>query len=331
MAVELSLSCYHQDLTRSLMTGEVEPDGIDLDTIVEYPPRRHRRFFEHGEFDVCEVSLASYLASREHPEKYDFTAIPVFPNKRFRHSFVYTHADADLDDLGDLAGRKVGIQSWQTTANVWIRGIAQEHYGLDLESVTWYRRKSDDADMTVPERFDVRPVPGAQDADAVEEPRDLREMLFSGDLAAAMDPAGSLFNAVIESDAADLLFDDPMAEERAYYEQTGIHPPMHVVAIRDDVLAAHPWVAINVMDAFCEARDRCLERNRSPSAHTSLTWAHLHFRDQHEALGQNVWEYGLTTQARRELSTFVEYAHDQGLISRRYEPEALFVDSTLDL
>lgn len=331
MSIELSLSCYHQDITRPLMNHEVEPEGIELNTIVEYPPKRHRRFFRHGEFDICEVSLASYLSSREQPEKYDFTAIPVFPNKRFRHSFFYKHKDADVTDPGDLNGKDIGIQSWQTTANVWVRGISQEHYGLDLESVTWYRRKDDDADMEVPDRFDVRPVPGKQNADAVEEPRDLREMLFSGDLEAAMDPAGTMFNAVVESDEAELLFENPIEEEKQYYQTTGIHPPMHVVAIRNEILEKHPWVAVNVFDAFSESRDKCLERNRSPGANTSLTWSHLYFKEQKEVLGTDLWEYGLTEKTRRELNKFIEYAENQGLVSHRYDVEELFVDSTLDL
>lgn len=325
MSIELSLSCYNQDITRPLMNHEVEPEGIELHTIVEYPPKRHRRFFQHEEFDICEVSLASYLSSREHPEKYDFTAIPVYPTKRFRHSFFYKHKDADVTDPGDLNDQNVGIQSWQTTANVWMRGISREHYGLDLESVTWYRRKDDDADMVVPDRFDVRPIPGPQNADAVEEPRDIREMLFSGDLTAAMDPAGELFNAVVESDEAELLFENPLEEEQQYFENTGIHPPMHVVAIRNEILEEYPWVAVNVFDAFCESRDKCLKQNEI----TSLTWSHLHFKEQRETLGSDLWEYGLTGKSRRELNKFIEYAENQGLISHRYDVEELFVDSTL--
>jgi 4,5-dihydroxyphthalate decarboxylase len=327
MALDLSLSCYHADLTKPLMDGEVQPAGIDLTTIEEYPPRRHRRFIRHGEFDVCEVSLASYLASRADPESYPFTAIPVYPEKKFRHSFFYKHADTDVEGPADLAGRKVGIQSWQTTANVWIRGIAQEHYGLDLESVIWYRRKEDDVLAEVPDRFDVRPLGG----DAVSDPSSLREAFFDGELAAAMDPAGGMFNAVAESDDAEFMWEDPVAEECRYFEETGIHPPMHVVAIRDEVLENHPWVATSIFDAFCASRDRCLEWNTSPASHSSLTWSHLHRHHQREALGEDVWEFGLTEKTRRELSKFVEYAHDQGIAEREYDLEELFVDTTLDL
>ncbi|WP_415383408.1 ABC transporter substrate-binding protein [Halosimplex sp. TS25] len=331
MTVELSVALGDRDIYKPLLTGDVEPEGIDATVLSEYPPKRHRRMFEQLAFDVCEVSLASYLSSREHRDEYPFTAIPVFPNKRFRHSFFYKHADADVDEPADLEGKKVGVQSWQTTANVWVRGIAAEHHRLDLERVRWYRRREDDVPVDLPARFDIRPVPGAQDGDAVEQPKDLREMLFEGDLAAAMDPAGSLFWDVAESERAEFVFDDPLAAEREYFEATGIHPPMHAIAIRDEILDEHPWVAANVFDAFCEARDRCLERNTSPSAKASLTWAHLHLLEQRRILGDDAWEYGLTDRNRRGLATFVEYAHDQGLIPRAYDVDELFTASTAQL
>ncbi|WP_229120881.1 ABC transporter substrate-binding protein [Halapricum desulfuricans] len=331
MSIELTLSCDNSDLNRALLNGEVEPRGIDLTTTVTYPPRRHRRFFRQQEFDICEVCLASYVSSRTNPEAYPFTAIPVFPSRKFRHSFFYKHADADVDGPADLAGKSVGVQSWQTAANVWMRGIAQERYGLDLETVDWYRRREDDVPVELPERFDIDPVPGSQGGDAIEEPRDMKALLFEGELDAVMDPSGSLFRAVAAADEVEFMFDDPIATERQYYTDTGIHPPMHTVAIRDEILEENPWVAVSVYDAFREARDRALEWNTRPSYNMSLTWAHLHLLEQNELIGDRAWEYGLSEATRRELETFVGYAHDQGLIPSEYAPETLFVDSTLDV
>jgi 4,5-dihydroxyphthalate decarboxylase len=130
----------------------------------------------------------------------------------------------------------------------------------------------------------------------------------------------------VESDEAEFVFDDPLQEERDYYEDTGIHPPMHTVAVRDEVLEEHPSVAERVFEAFCASRDRCLERNRRPFTNASLTWAHLHLVEQERTLGPDVWEYGLTDDNRTELRTFVDYALDQGLIPRAYDPDELFVD-----
>ncbi|AUX08036.1 4,5-dihydroxyphthalate decarboxylase [Halalkaliarchaeum desulfuricum] len=333
MSVELTFCGSDSDLTRALLTGEIEPDGVDLTAMTEYPPRRHRRFFRHREFDVCEVSLASYVSSRAKPEEYPFTAIPVFPSRRFRHSFFYKHTDVDAAEPADLAGKKVGVQSWQTTANVWLRGIFAEHYGLDLEAVTWVRRREDDVPVELPDRFEIRSLSGGSDPDAVDDPADMTELLFSGELDAAMDPAGSLFHAVADAEEVEFFFDDPKAEEQAYFEETGIHPIMHVIAIRDEVLEEHPWVAVNLYDAFCAARDFGLERARSPSTHMALTWGHIEAARQRQALGAeaSVWEYGIIEKTRIELETFLEYAHQQGLIHREVAPEKLFVDSTLSL
>jgi len=329
MALDLSIACWTRDLTRSLLTGAVEPDGVDATVIAEYPPRRHRRFFERGDFDVCEVSLASYLSSRERPEEYPFTAIPVFPCKKFPQSFCYRRTDAGIDDPSDLAGERVGVQSWQTTRDVWMRGIARERYGLDLSEVTWYRRKEDDVPVSIPDRFDIRTVPGEQGGEAMVDPDDLRAMFFDGDLVAAMEPANAMFHSVVESDDAALMFDDPVETEREYYRDTGIHPIMHTVAVRDELLEDHPWLAVSLFDAFCEARDDALEANLSPSTHTTNTWAHLHLVEQDRILGEDAWEYGLTDRTVPELEKFQAYADHQGLIPDPYDLDELFVDCSV--
>jgi 4,5-dihydroxyphthalate decarboxylase len=120
------------------------------------------------------------------------------------------------------------------------------------------------------------------------------------------------------------MFDDPLAVERDYYRETGLHPPMHVVAIRDDVLEAHPWVAVNIYDAFCDARDLCLERAQNPARLSSLTWGHLHRLDQDRILGKDVWEYGLTERTIPELEQFIVYAEQQGVIPHRYDVDEVF-------
>jgi 4,5-dihydroxyphthalate decarboxylase len=271
------------------------------------------------------VSLASYVASRSDPERYPFTAIPVFTEKKFRHAFLYKHADAAIESPADLAGKTVAIESWDTAIGVWLRGIAREQYGLDLEAVTWKPRKPTDVPMDIPARFDVDAPPSDGGGNLERH----KERFFAGEFDAAIDPAGPMFNAVMESDDAELVFDDPIEVEKEYFRREGIHPPMHIVAIRNEVLEGHPWVAERLFDAFCEARDRCLEWGRSPSSHVSLPWAHLHRHEARGVLGENIWEYGLTQQTRRELETFIEYADNQGLVASPLDPADLFVDATL--
>lgn len=270
--------------------------------------------------------MGSYVASRAHPDEYPFTAIPVFPAKKFPHSFFYKRKDAGIDDPSDLEGKKVGIQAWMTTRDVWVRGIAKERYGLDLEKVQWYRRRQEDFPLEVPDRYDVQPVPGEQEGDAIVKPKDMRRLFFEGELDAVMDPAGAFFFPVVESDEATLMFDDPLETEKQYYRETGIHPVLHAVAVRDEILEEHPWVAVNLYEAFCEARDRCLERNRTGAHVTSLTWNHFAQHEQNQLLGRDAWEYGLTERTVPEVEKYVEYAADQGIGSHEYDVDDLFYD-----
>lgn len=330
MALDLSIAIWHRDITQPLLTGEVEPDGINATVLSEYPPKRFRRFFERGEYDVAEVSMGSYVASRSRREEYPFTAIPVFPAKKFPHSFFYKRKDAGIDDPSDLEGKNVGIQAWMTTRDVWARGIAKEHYGLDLEKVNWYRRRKEDFPLDFSDTYDIQPVQGEQGGDAILEPRDMRRMLMEGELDAVMDPAGEMYYPVVESEETTLMFDDPLETEKEYYRQTGIHPVLHAVAIRDEILEEHPWVAQNLYEAFCEARDRTLERNRTHATMTSLTWNHFYQHEQHQLLGKDAWEYGLTERTIPEVEKYVEYAHDQGMAPYEYDVDELFYEVGLE-
>ena len=100
--IHLSLSCGDYDINRGLLDGTVKPQGIDL-TVLAYPtPPRQWRMDRHTEFDVCEFSMSSWLVAcdrqlRNQPLAMEpVAAIPVFPHRRFRHSFVFVNPAAGI-------------------------------------------------------------------------------------------------------------------------------------------------------------------------------------------------------------------------------------------
>jgi 4,5-dihydroxyphthalate decarboxylase len=84
---------------------------------------RHWRFLRNGDFDVAEVSGSSYLVARDQGMAVD--AIPVFLHRRFRHGFIFINTTKGIRKPSDLAGRKIGLKQFQSTALVWLRGILQ--------------------------------------------------------------------------------------------------------------------------------------------------------------------------------------------------------------
>ena len=104
---------------------------------------------------------------------------------------------------------------------------------------------------------------------------------------------------------------------------------MHTVVITDEVLETYPWLAVNVHEAFTAARDWCLEKLEDPRW-TALVWARQHLEHQQSVVSDNPWPYGFGPENQQTLDKLQEYAEEVGLIPRRYEPEELFVRSTLD-
>ncbi|HTI85303.1 MAG TPA: 4,5-dihydroxyphthalate decarboxylase, partial [Alphaproteobacteria bacterium] len=91
---KLTLAVSHYDRYVPLMDGSVAPKGFDLTVLHvgqsedgRYGRDRHERMIQKGEFDVCELSLSSYLMARA--RNLPFTAIPVFPRRLFSQSQIW--------------------------------------------------------------------------------------------------------------------------------------------------------------------------------------------------------------------------------------------------
>ena len=135
--LRLTMACWNYDRTRALMDGSVRPDGIDL-TYLNLPVEEtFFRMLRHREFDVAEMSLSSYTVSMFR-EPRPFVAIPIFPSRFFRHNSIYINASAGIREPKDLIGKRIGTPEFQMTAPVWIRGILSDHYGVPVESVTYW-------------------------------------------------------------------------------------------------------------------------------------------------------------------------------------------------
>ena len=314
--LQLTLACGDYDLTQPLTDGTVRPRGIDLVVVTLPSPERHWRMLRHEEFDVCELSMASYLVERSRGER--FVAIPVFPHRRFRHSYVFVNADKGIEGPQDLAGRRVGLRTFQNTAGVWVRGMLQHDYGVDLGSIQWVTQDEEDVPIDAVRRFRVERVPQGTTID---------EMLVRGELDAVIYP-DTLPSFERQVPSVRRLFRDARAEEEAYYRRTGIFPIMHTVVVKGSVIERWPWVAVNLLEAFELAKQECYRRLRDPRR-VSLAWALHLLEEQRRILGPDPWAYGLEPN-RRAIETIALYAYEQGLTERLVTPEELFFPSTLE-
>jgi 4,5-dihydroxyphthalate decarboxylase len=312
----LTLACGDYDLTRGLLTGAVVPPGIDLIPLTMPSPERHWRLARGHEFDICEYSLASYLVSREGDLPY--TAIPVFPHRRFRHSFVFVRAAAGIERPQDLIGRRVAVRTWQTTAGVWMRGMLASEYGVSLDRVHWFAQHEEDLPLALPSNVRVERLPADANIDA---------LLLEGELDAALYP--EILPSIRRGDPrVRRLWPNSRAVEQEYFRRTGIFPIMHTVVIRNRVLEAHPWVARSLLDAFTQAKQLAYAALENPRT-VALAWVRELLDEQKALLGPDPWVYGFAPN-RHVLAAFCQYGHAQGLTRRLIDPAELFVPTTLD-
>lgn len=314
------------DRTAALASGEVRLDGVDLTYLSQPVEETFFRMLRHREFDAAEMSLSSYVISMDMLGGSPFVAIPVFPSHAFRHNGIYVHAGSGIQTPGDLRGRTVGVAEYQLTANVWIRGILAEHYGVPVASVK-YRTGGQHSPGRVAKV--THDVPADIDIAAIPADRTLVDMLVSGEIDALYTPRTPLPFAAGRPEVRR-LFPDVRAEEERYFAQTQIFPVMHVVVIRRDVYEARPWLAQSLFKAFEESRRRAADRLAETAASRDmLPWLYAEAERTTRLMGRDYWTYGLDGN-EAGLSVFLRYAREQGLLRRDLTPADLFAPETLE-
>ena len=311
MKLPLSLAIGPYDHTRDL-----RPEGIAL-TRLDLPVEEiFFRFTKFREWEVSEMSFGKVISlmAQERPE---IIAIPVFVSRVFRHSAIYLAESANINKPKDLEGKRVGIPEWAQTAGIYVRGLLQHEYGVDLSSIDWCQ-----AGVREPGRVEKIELHLPQGVRIQAEPQHtLARMLAAGEIDAAIsarDPGGKR------------LFANHRELERDYYRKTGIFPIMHVVVLRREAYERDRWIAMNLFKAFEEAKQRSVERLADIGAsQVPVAWVADHARQWQTIAGEDSWPYGIEPN-RATLEAFVQYGFEQGVSRRRLKVEELFAPETLE-
>lgn len=313
--LKLSLACGPYDLLYPLIEGTAAAPGIDFNVLTMASPERHRRMLRYQEFDVCELSLVGYLVARETAQPY--IAIPAFPHRRFRHSYAVKRMHCGIESPADLNDKRVGLDTLQNSAGLWMRGILQDHYGVDLKSIEWWCQEEEDVAMQPAAWMKIRRVPKEKNVD---------QMLLNGELEAAIYPE-TLPSIRSGAPQVGLLFPDPKRAEIEYYRKSEIFPIMHTVVIKNTILERHPWVAVSVLQGLQQAKELCYRRLQNPR-NSALVWVQELMQEQEAVFGKDPWPYNLEDN-RTALEAVVRYMFDQGMIKRKPKIEELFFAPSL--
>ena len=276
--------------TQALRSGRLGHPRIELDFCGENRPMLAFRRAVDGAFDVAELALTTFLQARAFGRPLQLMPAVMFGGKSQHAAIAYNAGRGQLAPR-DLAGRRVGIRSDSQTTVMWVRGILQSDYGVDIDRVTWVT--FEDAHVA-----EVRDPPNAVRAPAGKK---LFDMLIDGEIDAAVLPPADLKDPRLRP-----LIPEADAAAAAWTARNGFFPINHVLTVSNAFADANAWALPEIFRLVAESR-----KSAPPPT----------------AAGPDPYPLGVEAM-RKALEAAIGHAVRQRLIARRFEVDELFCDGT---
>jgi len=302
----LSFAAGYHLRSRPLCDGRVTMKNFELKTVsFENDGEGHEQFLE-GKYDTSEFSLANYCALKSRGGPY--VAIPVFLNRKFRHSYIFVPVGSPLKEPAELRGKKIGIVGWLNTAGLWARGVLSDEYGVKANEIHWVTPRKAKIDLDLPAGIRLDVVPG------------------EGSLAARM--LKGEFDAIIVPDFPEekgwrRLFTDSKSVEQEYFRRTRIFPTSHAITFHSSYLEKYPAAAQEMFDACLEAKNLTL-RDDADATYSNFAWNRQVWEEQQAVMGPDPWKFGIKGN-EKVLETLIRYADEQGLMAKKMTIAEMFV------
>jgi len=331
-ALQLKVAGYDMDRVKGILSGKVPIEGCEVEFHkIGIGDANTAAFSGAGTYDVTEIGLHPFMLAYANDNFRDYTLIPVFPIRAFRHKSIFVHSEKGINTPEDLKGRKIGTPGYSSTSLTWIRGILQDEYGVSPEDIEWVlANKDSSADAAGKISAEEQVVPDGINVSIGPAGMDESDLLLSGEVDALFHAAEPKAYVQGNPDVVR-LFADARQIEREYFKKTGIFPIMHAVAIKTELIEKYPWLPKAVFEAYSKAKTmHYQELNKIGWAYSSLPWFAQEYEETKKLMGENFWPYGIEAN-RKTLETLFRYSYEQGLSSKHLTIEDVFHHSTLML
>jgi 4,5-dihydroxyphthalate decarboxylase len=275
--------------TLPLKRGQIESPRVAFSFSDIKPANRFfKPMVRELKFDVSEMAIATYVQAKAYGKP--LVLLPATMMGRFQQGTILCSAARPLAPA-DLAGKRVGVRSYSQTTAVWVRGILQNDYGVDLGRIRWVT-------------FEDGHVAEYREPEGVERAggdKNLLKMLREGELDAAIYGADLPNDPTLKSVIAD-----PETAALKWYAQHGVVPINHMVVVTEKLATSHPETVKEIYRLLLQSKAA----------------AGLPKRGEIDFL-----PFGAAA-CRPALQTIIDYAWQQSLIPRKVEFEELFDATT---
>jgi 4,5-dihydroxyphthalate decarboxylase len=343
MALRLTMAFSDNPRVEPLKEGIIRPQGIALNCITLDPSTLFLRNLLYDEFDVAEMSISETLLARERGDgtKWDWSALPVFLSRGHVWPTLYVNTASGIATLADLKGKRIGVPDYDMTAALWFRIVLKDLYGIAAKDNVWFNGRTKELSHGGALGLD-RAGPVGIAHHWLGPDQTLDQMLDRGEIDActAIRPQARITAGdptVIDRWGGTqiygnprlkkLLEDDGKAVVFEYYKRTGFYQPNHHVIVQNRILREHPWVALELYDAFRRSKEMAYERARRYQS------AYLYYpggdaEEQRAVFGEDPYPLGLAAMGKN-IERAIAGSLEQGLLTRPLRLEDIYFRTTL--
>jgi 4,5-dihydroxyphthalate decarboxylase len=293
--VTLRTNLADSALSKALKSGEVQTGVAKFDFCGPQTANQgFKPMVREGKFDAGELAVVTFMQALDYGKP--LVLIPATMVGRFQHSFFACLKKRAPMDPKSVEGMRLGVRSYTQTTGVWVRGILQDEYGVDLNKLNWLCWDDPHlAEYTDPPELTRRPP---------KDGRTLDDVFLAEELDAVIPAAPLLANPNVTT-----VIEDPEGTGRKWGEKYGCGHINHMFAIHRDLPKERPDVVREIYRALAESKAKA--GLPKPGVIDQLPFGF--------------------ENCRKSLELVARYAYEQKIVKKLYKPEDLFDDMTIKL
>ncbi|HUO21820.1 MAG TPA: hypothetical protein VMU59_04825 [Caulobacteraceae bacterium] len=289
--IKLKTNLADSATTLALKQGRVSSPLVDFDFCG--PKTAHDGFkdmLRRNAYDIGELAIVTFLQAKAYNKPVALLPIPILG--RMQHHCAGYNIEFGEVKPKDIEGKRVGVRTYAQTTGLWVRGILQHEYGVDLDKVTW---------MTVDEAH-LEEYTDPVNCQRLPAGSNIPQLMLDGELTAAL-----LGNEMPKDPRIRTLIPDAIEAGKAAFRRDHIVPINHMFVVNETLLKQRPDVVREIYRVLVESR------NLAPPA------ALEYFPP-----------YGMEAN-RKGIERAIQWAFEQKIIPREFSYDELFDETTAAL
>jgi 4,5-dihydroxyphthalate decarboxylase len=275
-------------VTQAIHDGRVSSAIVKLDCCGPDPAQNgFKDMVRRNVYEAGELAIVTFLQAKCYDKP--FVLLPAPVSGRFQHHCAGFNGELGHIAPEDIEGKRVGVRTYAQTTGLWIRGILQHEYGVDLDKVTW---------MTVGEGH-LEEYHDPPNCIRLPKGSDIGQMMLNGDLTATLQGVDLPKDSRVKR-----LVPDPFNAAKDWYARTGVVPINHIFVVHQDISRKRPDVVREIYRMLKESRE--LTEGGVPQPFPPM---------------------GLEAN-RKGLQLAIDWAFEQKIIPRKPSVDELFDETT---